>query len=128
MSITGIGSRSSLAVGALVDMRRQLDDLQRQLGTGKISGDYAGLGLDQGLAVGLRGHLSSLDAFGDAINNLDVRLSLAQTALGRLDDITRSVKSAALQSFTSIQQSGATVPQITANSVLGEMLGLLNTR
>jgi len=128
MSITGIGSRSSLAVGALVDMRRQLDDLQRQLGTGKISDDYAGLGLDRGLAVGLRGHLSSLDAFGDAINNVDVRLNLAQSALGRLDDIARSVKSSALQSFTAIQQSGATVPQITANSVLGEMLGLLNTR
>ena len=36
----------------LIDMRNQLDDLQRQLGTGKKSDSYAGLGLDRGLTVG----------------------------------------------------------------------------
>ena len=58
MTISGIGSRSALGVQTLVDMRRQLDELQRQLATGKKSETYAGLGLDRGLAVGLRSRLS----------------------------------------------------------------------
>ena len=55
MNVTGVGVRSSLVVQSLGDMRTQLDDLQRQLGTGKKSTTYAGLGIDRGLAVGLRG-------------------------------------------------------------------------
>ena len=128
MSITGIGSKSSLVVQSLVDMRRQLDDLQRQLGTGKVSDNYAGLGLNRGLAVGLRSHLASLDGFGDAITNVGVRLDLAQSTLGRLGEIAHDVKSSALQSFVTIDSSGQTVAQLTAYSELGEILGLLNTQ
>ena len=69
---------------SLVDMRQQLDDLQRQLGTGKKSDTYAGLGLDRGFAVGLRAQLSALAGYDDTITNVDVRLNLAQTALGRI--------------------------------------------
>ena len=42
MSISGIGSRSTLVVQSLLDTRTQLDDLQRQLGTGQKSTNYAG--------------------------------------------------------------------------------------
>ena len=44
MSISGISSQTSMMVQSLVDMRRQLDDLQRQLGTGQKSNTYAGHG------------------------------------------------------------------------------------
>jgi flagellar hook-associated protein 3 FlgL len=128
MSITGIGSQSSLVVRSLVDMRRQLDDLQRQLGTGKVSDNYAGLGLNRGLAVGLRSHLASLGGFGDAITNVGVRLDLAQSTLGRIGEIAHDVKASALQSFVTIDSSGQTVAQLTAYSELGEILGLLNTQ
>ena len=60
MNVTGVGARSSLVVQSLGDMRRQLGDLQRQLGTGKKSTTYAGLGIDRGLAVGLRSRLSAI--------------------------------------------------------------------
>ena len=65
----GIGA----GVQSLVDMRAQLDDLQRQLGTGKKSDTYAGLGLDRGLAVGLRSQLAALGGFDDTITNVGVR-------------------------------------------------------
>ena len=58
MSIAGVGSRTTQSVQSLVDMRAQLDDLQRQLGTGKKSTTYAGVGVDRGLAVGLRAAVS----------------------------------------------------------------------
>ncbi len=97
MSISGIGSQTSLIVQSLVDMRSQLDDLQRQLGTGQKSDTYAGVGLDRGLAVGLRSQLSALDGFDNTITNVGVRLTLAQTALGRISDIGHQVKTAAFQ-------------------------------
>ena len=52
MAVTGIGGSAALTLQSIVDMRNQLDDLQRQLGTGKKSDTYAGLGLDRGLTVG----------------------------------------------------------------------------
>src|SRR5918998_506648 len=94
MAISGIGSRSALAVQALGDMRAQLTDLQRQLGTGKKSTTYAGLGIGRGLSVGLRRNLSALTSYQETITNLNVRLSLQQTALTRISDIGRTVKSA----------------------------------
>lgn len=127
MTVSGIGGRSTLAVQSLVDMRRQLDDLQRQLGTGKKSTTYAGIGLDRGLAVGLRNRLAALEGYGSAITNAGVRIDLAQSALGRLGDIGRTVKGTAFQS-TNIQSNGSTIAQATAYSSLGEMLGLLNTQ
>ncbi len=63
MNVTGVGARSSLVVQSLGDMRTQLGDLQRQLGTGKKSTTYAGLGIDRGLAVGLRSRLSAMASY-----------------------------------------------------------------
>jgi flagellin-like hook-associated protein FlgL len=128
MSISGIGSRTSLIVQSLVNMRGQLDDLQRQLGTGKKSETYAGVGIDRGLAVGLRSQLSALDGFGSAITNVGVRLTLAQTTLGRISDIGHQVKSAAFQAPGTIDSSGHTASQNAAYSALDELLGLLNTQ
>jgi flagellar hook-associated protein 3 FlgL len=127
MSITGVGSRSLLSVQSLVDMRAQLDDLQTQLGTGRKADNYAGIGVERGLAVGLREHLSALGAYDDAISNVGVRINLAQTSLGRLADIGHEVKTSALQRST-IDSGGSTLALKNAYADLGEILGLLNTR
>jgi len=50
MSVSSVSSQTSLIVQSLVDMRKQLDGLQQQIGTGKKSDTYAGMGLDRGLA------------------------------------------------------------------------------
>ena len=76
--ITGIGPQSTLIVSALGDMRSQLDDLQRQLGTGQKSTTYAGLGVNRGLAVGLQGQLSAITGYADTATQIGVRLSLQQ--------------------------------------------------
>src|SRR5437762_6434864 len=96
--ITGVGPQSSLMVSALSDMRSQLDDLQRQLGTGQKSQTYAGLGLQRGLAVGLQGQLSALSGFDDTMTGVGTRLSLAQTALQEIDQSGNAVQRAALAS------------------------------
>lgn len=126
MNVTGVGVRSSLMVQTLGDMRTQLGDLQRQLGTGKKSTTYAGLGIDRGLAVGLRSKLSAIAGYGDTVTQLGVRINLASTALGRISDLGRDVKAATSTQYV-IDASGQTATQRAAVSQLDEILGLLNT-
>src|SRR5215208_3497704 len=96
MNINGVDSSSLLSVRLLVDMRNRLAELQRQFGTGKKADTYAGMGLDRGLAVGVRGQLSALSGYGETIANVGARLNVTQTALTRMDEITRTVKTATL--------------------------------
>lgn len=128
MSISGISNRSGFAVRSLVEMRAQLDDLQRQLGSGKKSVDYAGLGLDRGLSVGLRARLAAIGSYGDAITNVGVRLDLAQTALSRIAALQHEAKSAVQKAGFALDSNGQTTAQKSAALQLDEMLGLLNTR
>src|SRR5258708_10388591 len=113
MSVSGVGSQSSLLVQSLVDMRQQLDGLQQQLGTGKKSDTYAGMGLDRGLAVGLRTQLAATAGYDNAITNVGVRIDLAQSALGRVSAISHTIKAAALQT-PAIDSSAATTAPSTA--------------
>jgi flagellar hook-associated protein 3 FlgL len=127
MTITGIGSRSALSMQSIVDMRRQLDDLQRQLGTGQKSNTYAGIGLDRGLTVSLNNQLAALSGFDSSIQQVGVRLSLAQTTLGQIGDIGQQVKTGAMKSTFIPDASGQTSEQRIAGDQLDLLLGLLNT-
>jgi flagellar hook-associated protein 3 FlgL len=127
MSVNGVGGRSQLAVQNLVEMRKQLDDLQRQLGTGKKSTTFAGLGVDRGLAVGLRAQLSGIQGFSDTITMLGVRMNLAQTALGRIGEIRTDAK-ASMQQTADVKTNGQSTAQEAARGQLDELLSLLNTQ
>ncbi len=125
MSVVNVGTRSLLLTQSLVGMRTQLGDLQRQLATGKRADDYAGVGIERGLTVGLRAHLSAIGSYNDTITSVGVRLDLAQSGLGRIADIGREVKSVINQSTSA---EGRNTAQVHANASLGELLGLLNTK
>ena len=127
MTVTGVGARSSAVVQALVDMRSQLTDLQRQLGTGKKSTTYAGLGVDAGLAVSLRGKLGAMTGYSDTIINVGTRIGLASSALTRIAALGHDVKGATVGPFE-VDGSGQTTAQRSASSQLDEVLGLLNTQ
>jgi len=127
MSISGIGSRSTLVVQSLLDTRTQLDDLQRQLGTGQKSTNYAGLGLDRGLVVGLRSKLASSAAYANTTTLVDVRIKLQQTVLAHIDDLGRSVTDAT-HAVYNIDASGQTSGQRLASRQLEDILNGLNTR
>src|ERR1700704_1658274 len=127
MSISGVGSRSSLTVQSLVDMRAQLDELQRQLASGKKSNTYAGLGVDRGFTVGLRSQASGLKAFGDTITQVDFRLKVAQSALQRIGAISNQVRSSTVLG-ANVVSNGSTIAQSMAYSEVGELLSLFNTQ
>ena len=127
MSISGVGGRSSLLVQSLTDTRAQLDDLQRQLGTGAKSTTYAGLGIDRGLTIGLRSQLSAMTGYASAVDTIGVRMNLQQAALTNIASIASTVKSATQTQFT-IDTTGQTATQRNASTQLDVILGQLNTQ
>jgi flagellar hook-associated protein 3 FlgL len=128
MSVSGVGSSVGMTIQSLVGMRKQLDDLQRQLGTGKKSADYAGVGVDRGVAVGLRSRMSALDGYASTITGVGVRTNLAKTALDRMITINSDTQTMIRRSAYQIDFTGQTADQQNARFSLDEQLGLLKTQ
>lgn len=128
MSISSIGAQSALIMKALVQMRAQFDDLQRQLATGHKSATYAGLGIDRGVTVSLNSQLSAISSYDDTIQNVMTRINLMNTALGNMISISSQVKAAMVQANGVSNGSGAEVAQQTGLNSLDQLLALLNAR
>ena len=128
MSVSAIGAQSGLAIQQLVNMRKQFDDLQRQLSTGQKSANYAGLGVDSGMTVSLNAQLSAISGYNDTINNATTRISLMNSALSSMTDLSSAVKAALAQVPTGANGSGAALAQQTGQSSLDQLLALLNTQ
>jgi flagellar hook-associated protein 3 FlgL len=128
MSVSGVGTNTALMIQSLVDLRSQLDDLQRQLSTGMKSDTYAGLGSERGLVVGLSSQLSAIGSFQDSNKIVGTQLSVAQTVLGQFAKIGSDVKSAAVMSAFDLGQNGKSTDQTTAMSQLDQLVSLLNTQ
>jgi flagellar hook-associated protein 3 FlgL len=126
MAISGISGASAQTLQAISDMRSQLDDLQRQLGSGKKATSYAGLGLDRGLTIGLRSQLSAISGYQQSISQVGVRLDLMQTALTQFDKVTQSTKSTIIQSQFALNGSTQTQDQRNTKGSLDQVLGMLN--
>jgi flagellin-like hook-associated protein FlgL len=127
MALSGIGLSSSLSIQAVVDMRNRLIELERQLGTGKKAESYADLGLDRGLTVGLRSHLSAIAGYQQTIDQVDVRLDIAQTVLTQISSIGQSTKTSILGSQFALNGDNETRDQKNAELQFEHVLGLLNT-
>ncbi len=128
MSVSGIGGSSGFQIQSLLEIRAQLDDLQRQLGTGQKSDTYAGLGLDRGLSISLRAQLGGIVGFQQTIDVLGTRLGIAQNALTAIDASAHAVKGSTAITTFSVDQSGQTNEQQAAFEELDQMLGALDTR
>src|ERR1700761_4885793 len=98
MAITGVGGASAQNLQTISDMRSQLDDLQRQLGSGNKTTTYSGLGLDRGLAIGLQTQLNAISGYQSTIDQSNVRLSLMQTALSEFSSTAQQTQGTVLQS------------------------------
>src|SRR5690349_21057918 len=126
MTIQGVSSSASLMTQSLLDLRSQLDDLQRQIGTGQKSETYAGLGLQRGLVVGLQSQRTAIDGFGQTITSVGMRLKIAQTALDQISQSLQNVKHSAVMSAFVIDQNGQTADQQAAQGQLDQILSDLN--
>jgi len=128
MSVSAIGAQSGLAIQQLVNMRKQFDDLQRQLTTGQKSATYAGLGVDSGMTVSLNAQLSAVSGYDNTIDTVMTRINLMNDALGSMFDLSTAVKTATAQVPNGANGEGAALAQQTGQSSLDQLLALLNTQ
>jgi flagellar hook-associated protein 3 FlgL len=130
--MTGIPSyvnRSTMTMQMLTQMRWQVDDLQRQLATGKRSDTYAGLGIGRTLDLEARMRLTRLEAFETSISTVNLRVNVMNTVLDRIraagQDNRSDVRFPIEYELTG---GGQTNAQHLAYMRLDETLSLLNER
>jgi hypothetical protein len=128
MSVTGTVGIGTAQINAILGMQSQLNELQRQLGTGQKSNTYAGLGLNAGLSVALRSQQSAVQSYQDTSTMVGTRLSIAQSALTQIDGAASTVKSAAANTSAIFTATGQTIDQITAQGQLGQIIDALNVQ
>jgi flagellin-like hook-associated protein FlgL len=126
-TINGAGVFTNSYSQALTRMRKQFDDLNLQLATGKKSQTYGGLGVDRGLSLTLRGKLSALDSYKMNIQQASLRTSLMMTSLTTLTDIASQTRGDLDPSNYILIDGKRTIAQQSALTRLETALEALNT-
>ena len=111
---------------ALLDIREQENDLQRQLATGKKSTTYGGLEEQRGIDLSFRGELSQIEGYQASIDHVQIRLDLTNEVLGRIREIGADTKTDALGSLFDTQNNDRTSFQDLSEAKFSEMIALLN--
>lgn len=126
MSVNSINGIPNAMVQSLINMRSQFNDLEQQLSSGQKSTTYAGLGSASGLSVSLNAQLSAIAGYDNSINMAMTHVNLVQNALTSMDSIGNTIQSMVAQGDTS--SGNTSTAQLTAQSSLQQILGLLNTQ
>lgn len=119
-------SSTSVLIRSMTTLRRDLNTLQAQLGTGKKADTYAGIGSERSVSLAARGKIARIDAFTASISPTKLRLELMQTSITRLDKIAAETRSNALPLGFGLQLDTQTAEQETSRTHLDEALSLLN--
>lgn len=126
MTINAV-TTSSLNTDRMLSLRSQLDNLQRQLGTGQRADNYADLGQSRSTSLNVRAQRTELDGFQQAIERTGVTFSLMAQTLERLDALSVESKGDAIPSTFVIQNGDKTTAQVAAQYRFAETVTLLNT-
>jgi flagellar hook-associated protein 3 FlgL len=128
MTISGISSNLAPLMQSVQDINKQLDDLNRQLGSGQKADTYAGLGSQSGVTVALNAQLSALSSYDDTITNVGTTVSLQQLVLQQISTLGNTAQTAAMQPNYAVDSTGQTTAQKTAENQFEQILSLLNTQ
>jgi flagellar hook-associated protein 3 FlgL len=128
-TIYGYATRSALNARSLSAMRMELDDLARQLATGKKSETFSGLGIDRGLSISLRTGLSRMSVYESGIQTVGVRVNLMNASVDRIRDLGQDTRSDMRMPMPyELASDDQTAEQHLAAIRLDEVLNLLNGR
>lgn len=118
---------NTLNTDRMLSLRAQLDDLQRQLGTGMRADNYADLGSQRSTSLEFRAQSATLVGYQTAIQRTEVDISVLSKTLERLDQLASDMKGDALPSSFIIQDGNRTTAQISAEFRFQEIVTLMNT-
>lgn len=118
--------RATRPVQQIMTLRRELDDLQLQLGTGRKANAYSGLGPLRQTSLDARAKLSSFDGYKQTIDQIDVRVSVMQNALSRFMSMTTEQRGANLDTVLVTVDERQSTAQKGARQRFDETISLLN--
>ncbi len=128
MTVSSISSTIAPLLQSTLNINNELDDLQRQLGTGEKADTFAGLGSQGGITVALNAQLAALSSFGDTMTNVGTTVSLQQSVLQQIASVGSTVQTATVQPKFAIDSTGQTTVQKTAQDQLNQVLSALNSQ
>ncbi|MCA1298846.1 flagellar protein [Stappia indica] len=114
-------------VSYLTNLRTQMEDLGRQLGTNLKSDTYGGLGSERVLDLSLKQQLSELGVYKQTIQIANLRLDTLDKTSERLEAIRSEGKQAADRNNFELFGNGRTSSQSAAEISLREFMAHLNT-
>src|ERR1700742_4423891 len=95
MSVSSINYASSLLGQSVQNINKQLADLSTQLSSGVKSTNYAGMGVNESIAIAARSQLANITAYGDTMTNATTIINSANAVLQSLSDSAGQMQSAA---------------------------------
>jgi hypothetical protein len=111
----------------VLELQSQINELQRQLATGKKSETYGGLGTDRLLVLSLHERVTTINSFTRTIDRAQIQLDVVQIHLERVREIAAVTRTDTfLPDYTTLS-NGQTSGQISASAHLNETLALLNS-
>ena len=125
MALSPVNSVFNLSRG-IADARAQIFDLQRQLATGKKAATYAALGIDRTQLLSFRGELSQVSGYQSTISFVNIRLSVIQLSLARVEEIAATTRSDAFSADFEPHANDQTDFQAIASGRFAEIVDLLN--
>lgn len=130
MSLTPLaaGSLNARRTGeSFSTMRRELDDLQRQIATGKRSDTYSGLGLGRRTSLDAGAKISAIEGYQGAITNGELRAKVVRTGLESLSKTVSALKQQGALATFDPNTGGRTALQLSSLNQLKNAIGVLNT-
>ncbi|PLX45328.1 MAG: flagellin, partial [Hyphomicrobiales bacterium] len=109
-------------------LRAELDDLELQLGTGKVSQTYGGLGDGRITSLAARAEISRLEGYSQTADDALLRLTLVQGALGRVGTNMTDTQGDLRNIPYKPNVDNQTLAQATARDRLEEVIQLLNSK
>jgi len=106
--------------------RSQLEDLQRQLTTGKKTDNFSGLGVQLPQSLSLAAKIAGAQGTIDNINSATTRISLVNTALTQFATDVSDTANENVYNYT-FDSSGTTTAQKLSAGHLADAIDLLNT-
>ena len=118
---------STTNTSSLLDLGNQLNDLQRQLSTGKVAQTYSKLGGGRVTALEFQQRLTISQAFQSTADQTASRLKLADSSLDQLNKSANTFSSSLLTGSYQTDAAGKIVTQGTASYNFQQAVELLNT-
>jgi len=115
------------AADLMVSMRRDLDELQRQLVTRKKAETYGGLGVQRGVSLDARGKLAAINGYRAGIEQAELRVKLVTQGVEQLAKDRGTMNSDLFAPEFNPDASGRTSVQKAAEGRLTAAINILNS-